>query len=89
MSRAVRVGYTAPMSDDTTRAPGVDPHDLTEHALLEELERLHDTRNATFRHGSDDALSVHDRRTRELESEYLRRYPQREVDPARTRAGSR
>jgi hypothetical protein len=77
------------MSDDSTRAPGVDPHDLTEHALLAELERLHDTRNTTFRHGSDDALSTHDRRTRELESEYLRRRPEREVDPARTRAGSR
>jgi hypothetical protein len=68
---------------------GIDPGDLDEETLLDELEHLHDTRHTTFRHGSDDALSAHERRTRELETEYLRRHPGREVDPARTRAGAR
>jgi len=76
------------MSQDN-RQPGVDPGDLDEETLLDELEHLHDTRHATFRHGSDDALDAHDRRTRELETEYLRRHPNREVDPARTRSGAR
>jgi hypothetical protein len=77
------------MSENTGHALGIDPQQLDEDSLLEELERVHDTRNATFRHGSDDALETHDRRTRELETEYLRRHPQREVDPARTRSGAR
>jgi Family of unknown function (DUF6158) len=77
------------MSQDTSHASGVDPRELDENTLLEELERVHDTRHGTFRHGSDDALQAHDRRTRELEAEYLRRHPEREVDPARTRAGAR
>lgn len=65
---------------------GVDPAQLDADDLLRELRSLHDTRHETFRHGSDDALNNHDRRTRELEEEYLRRFPQREVDPARLRA---
>jgi hypothetical protein len=40
-------------------------------------------------HGSPDALRAHTSRTAELEDEYLRRYPERDVDPARTRAGAR
>ncbi|PVZ05391.1 DUF6158 family protein [Actinomycetospora cinnamomea] len=77
------------MSHDDGRAPGIDPRDLGEETLLDELEHLHATRHVTFRHGSDDALAAHDRRTRELEAEYLRRHPNREVDPARTRSGAR
>ncbi|GAA4876684.1 DUF6158 family protein [Actinomycetospora straminea] len=77
------------MTADNGSAPGRDPRELDEESLLTELEHLHETRHVTFRHGSDDALAAHDRRTRELEGEYLRRYPQREVDPARTRAGAR
>lgn len=77
------------MTGNNGRVPGIDPRELDEDALLEELERVHDTRHVTFRHGSDDALQAHDRRTRELEAEYLRRHPEREVDPARTRAGAR
>ncbi|GAA4788350.1 hypothetical protein GCM10023200_23500 [Actinomycetospora chlora] len=77
------------MTDNTGATPGVDPASLGEDPLLHELEHLHGTRNVTFRHGSDDALAAHDRRTRELEAEYLRRHPQREVDPARTRTGAR
>ena len=64
---------------------GVDPADLSSEDLLRELHQLHATRNETLRHGSDDALANHNRRLVELESEYLRRYPQREVDPGRLR----
>jgi hypothetical protein len=71
------------MSDD---APGVDPHDLTAEDLIRELHSIHGTRHDTLRHGSADALANHNRRLVELESEYLRRYPDREVDPARLRA---
>lgn len=66
---------------------GVDPTQLDADDLLRELQSLHDTRHETFRHGSDDALENHNRRLLELEREYLRRFPQREVDPARLRAG--
>lgn len=69
--------------------PGVDPVTLTEADLIRELERLHATRNETFRHGSDEALSMHTRRTAELEREYLRRHPEREVDQNRLREGAR
>lgn len=68
---------------------GVDPEQLSPEDLLNELRSLHDTRHATFRHGSDDALENHNRRMRELEDEYLRRFPDREVDPERLRAGAR
>jgi hypothetical protein len=64
---------------------GLDPHELGEEDLLRELENLHRTRHETFRHGSDAALAHHDRRTAELEREYLRRFPEREVDPRRLR----
>jgi Family of unknown function (DUF6158) len=68
---------------------GIDPAGLDEETLLDELQHVHGTRYETFRHGSDDALATHERRTRELEAEYLRRHPEREVDPARTRSGAR
>jgi hypothetical protein len=78
------VGWSAP------GAPlGVDPVELTDEDLLRELERVHDTRHETFRHGSEDALATHSRRTAELEAEYLRRWPRREVDPDRLRVGAR
>lgn len=63
---------------------GVDPSSLTDEELLRELASLHGTRHDTLRHGSDDALVHHNRRMTELESEYLLRFPQREVDPRRT-----
>lgn len=69
--------------------PGVRPEDLAESDLLRELQHLHQTRHDTFLHGSPDALRAHTSRTAELEDEYLRRHPEREVDPARTRAGAR
>ena len=37
----------------------------------------------TLRHGPDAALSNHFKRTAELETEYITRYPSREVDPDR------
>ena len=68
---------------------GVSPEDLAETDLIRELEHLHRTRHDTFLHGAPDALQEHTRRSAELEREYLRRHPERDVDPARTRAGAR
>jgi hypothetical protein len=80
----------AQISDvDASHATGVSPLDLTDDDLLRELAELHRTRNDTLRHGSDPALEEHDERTTELEAEYLRRFPDREVDPQRLREGAR
>ncbi len=68
---------------------GVPPGDLADADLLRELEHLHRTRHDTFLHGAPDALREHSSRTSQLEEEYLRRHPEREVDPARTRTGAR
>lgn len=68
---------------------GMRPDDLTEPDLIRELEQVHRTRHETFLHGSPNALREHNTRTDELEGEYLRRHPEREVDPARTRSGAR
>jgi hypothetical protein len=62
---------------------------LGEDELLRELGELHRTRHDTLRHGSDQALAHHDERLAELEDEYRRRFPQREVDPERLRDGAR
>ncbi|GAA3242947.1 DUF6158 family protein [Dactylosporangium siamense] len=71
--------------DDTSPALGVPPAALTDDELLRELSTLHTTRHETFRHGAADALTNHSRRTDELEREYLRRFPDREISPARVR----
>ena len=68
---------------------GVPPSQLSEADLRRELQHVHETRHETFLHGSRDALDAHSWRTAELEAEYLRRFPQREVDPERLRAGAR
>ena len=68
---------------------GVPPSKLSEQDLRRELEHVHSTRHETFLHGSHDALDAHSWRTAELEAEYLRRFPAREVDPARLREGAR
>jgi hypothetical protein len=68
---------------------GVAPSELSEQALLRELAHLHSTRHEAFLHGAADALREHTERTSELEQEYLRRHPEREVDPRRTREGAR
>ncbi|MGH8970056.1 MAG: DUF6158 family protein [Actinomycetes bacterium] len=75
------------MSSDATRGPAAA--DLSDEDLMRELETLHATRHTTLRHGSDAALAVHTRRVEALEQEYLRRFPQREVDPHRQREGAR
>jgi hypothetical protein len=69
--------------------PGLAPSELSEPDLWRELAHLYETRLGTLRHGSDDALDHHTRRTDELEAEYLRRCPEREIDPNRLRAGAR
>ena len=79
------------MPDPSTAAaaPGLDPAKLADDDLLRELGHLHETRHQTFRHGSDDALEAHTRRTDQLEAEYLRRRPEREIDSERLRSGAR
>jgi hypothetical protein len=62
---------------------GIDPAGLADDDLLRELESLHRTRLDTLRHGPDAALANHFRRTAELETEYLARYPGREIDASR------
>ena len=74
---------------DRTADQGVDPRDLSDDDLFRELESLAETRVTTLRRGSDDALERHTSRLAELEAEYLRRFPQREVDPDRLRSGAR
>lgn len=68
---------------------GLPPEQLSDEDLLREMGQLHEHRNDTLRHGSSDAVSAMIERTAELEKEYLRRFPEREVDPGRTRAGAR
>ena len=68
---------------------GIAAQELSEDDLFRELEQLYTTRCQTLRHGSEQALSTHTNRIMELEADYLRRYPQREIDPDRTREGAR
>ncbi|MDQ6874177.1 MAG: DUF6158 family protein [Actinomycetota bacterium] len=70
-------------------AIGIPGPDLAEADLLRELAHLHQTRNDTFLHAGADALVTHTARTVELEDEYLRRHPERDVDPKRLRSGAR
>jgi hypothetical protein len=65
---------------------GVPASELSDDDLSRELGHLHETRDDTFRHGSPQALANHDARTEELEGEFLRRFPDRAVDPRRLRA---
>ncbi len=75
------------MTDDQTTGPAAA--DLSNDDLLREMEHIHVTRTDTIRHGSESALASHDQRMADLEREYLRRYPRREVDPERLREGAR
>jgi hypothetical protein len=68
---------------------GIPPSDLSEADLRRELAHAHETRHTTFLHGSQDALDAHTRRTAQLEQEFLRRHPEREIDPDRLRSGAR
>lgn len=71
--------------DRPHRGEGIPGVDLPDDDLLRELASLHHTRHDTLRHGSSEALDQHSRRVTELESEYLRRFPGREIDPLRLR----
>jgi hypothetical protein len=62
---------------------GIDPAGLGDDDLFRELASLHRTRLDALRFGPEAALDNHLRRTAELETEYLARYPGREVDPSR------
>jgi len=73
----------------TSHPAGVPAAELADDDLMRELGHLHETRNGTFLHGSADALAMHSARMAELEAEYLRRHPERQVDPDRLRSGAR
>ena len=68
---------------------GVEPAALAEADLVRELSHLHATRHETFLHAPVDALAEHTSRTVALETEWVRRHPEREVDLNRTRDGAR
>jgi hypothetical protein len=68
---------------------GVDPAELTDEDLMRELGHLYQTRMDALRHAADQALHEHTRRMSLLEAEYMVRFPEREVDPERLRAGAR
>jgi Family of unknown function (DUF6158) len=72
-----------------TTTEGVPAGQLSDDDLLRELRGVHRTRNDSLRHGSDQAMTRHGERMSELEDEYLRRFPDREVDPERLREGAR
>jgi hypothetical protein len=69
-------------------AAGIEPSELSDDDLMREMHSLHRTRLDTLRHAADTALATHLRRTADLETEYLTRYPGREVDPGRLRDGT-
>jgi len=73
-----------------TMPTGVAPDRLSEADLFRELGQLYRTRLDTLRHGPEHALTNHTERTAELEAEYLRRFPEREISrgapDGRTRA---
>jgi hypothetical protein len=70
-------------------AIGIEPAVLSDSDLMRELTSLYETRMDALRHASDQALAEHTRRTAELEAEYVRRHPDREIDPERLREGAR
>jgi hypothetical protein len=67
---------------------GVPATDLSDDDLRRELAQLHRTRHDTFLHGPTEALQHHSERTAELELEYLRRWPQRDINNDRLRDGA-
>ena len=82
LGQAIGVHPVVSPADDADA--GVAPEDLSTGELIRELSQLHGTRHATFRHGSAGALDDHNARTAQLEAEYLARFPDREVERART-----
>lgn len=77
------------MAEHEAREAGPSAGGLEEGRLMKELEAIHRTRHETLLHGSDDALVTHTRRMDELESEYIRRHPERAQTTGRTRSGAR
>jgi hypothetical protein len=75
-------------SDERRGRQGVPPAELDDDRLLIELESIHRARHDTFLHGTAEALVTHGQRMRDLEQEYLRRHPRREVWAERTAEGS-
>lgn len=75
-------GYSHGMTEAEGNIPATE---LTDHDLMQQLQSLHRTRHETLLHGSDQALDHHDARLTEIEAEYLRRFPDREIDPRRLR----
>lgn len=73
----------------TSRDLGVAPGDLSDEDLFRELGHLYETRLDALRHAADQAYGEHTRRMNEMEAEYLRRRPDREIDPERMREGAR
>jgi hypothetical protein len=64
---------------------GVPATELTDDDLQRELAQLHRTRHDTFLHAPTEALQNHSERTAELELEYLRRWPRRDINENRLR----
>ena len=83
------IKVAAPPTPAGEAGHAVPPITLSDPDLLRELGTLHRTRHETLRHGSDHAWARHSQRTEEVELEYLARFPDREVDPERGRAGVR
>jgi hypothetical protein len=81
-------GLIVGLGADEPDVLGVDAAELSDEDLMREMQSLHRTRQDTLRHAADTALANHLRRTAELETEYLARYPGREIDPSRLREGT-
>jgi hypothetical protein len=73
----------------TTGHRGPITAELRDEDLIRELTHLYDTRMDALRHAPLQAFQEHTVRTAELETEYLRRRPAREIDPNRSRDGAR
>ncbi|MCW2916361.1 MAG: hypothetical protein JWN52_4429 [Actinomycetia bacterium] len=73
----------------TTGHRGPITAELNDEDLIRELTHLYDTRMDALRHAPLQAFQEHTVRTAELETEYLRRRPAREIDPNRSRDGAR
>jgi hypothetical protein len=73
----------------TSTSSGIPAAQLSDEDLLREMRHLHETRHDAVLHAGDDALETHTRRMLELEDEYMRRDPDREIDPDRLRSGAR
>jgi hypothetical protein len=73
------------MTNVDTEETGIPATELSEQDLRRELAHLHETRNETFLHAPTTALEHHSQRTKELELEFLRRHPEREINEDRLR----